>query len=224
LVLRTASRLAVPAIVAALAVGCSSSAQKTAVPRVELVPHGAALLDAQILHGANPPKLAVAWVANANSYPQTFGVTIWERRGPSWRRLYDRRIRSGKGTNLISLAGLNLDAVDLTRDGIDELIVYEDRDGSAGGFLYRVLAVTPRVRQLEARLTSQDETALFVRYGELISYDAVGRTPETANAVHCCPLYWIRTVERWNGHGLRAVSRKRVEQPPRGDLTRLPGR
>jgi hypothetical protein len=174
------------------------------------------------VYGTDPTQLAVAWAANLNSSPQTFGVTIWQRRGTTWRRLYERGIRTGKSTNLSGLAGLSLDVVDLTRDGRDELIVYEDRDGSAGAFLYRVLQTVPRVRQLEARLTSFDETRLFVRWGALISYDGVGRTPETRDALHCCPLYWIRTVKRWNGSRLVTVSRRRVKKPPLATLQRVP--
>jgi len=176
------------------------------------IPPGAHLLDLRDLQTGGPDEVAAAWVrfTRSNSFG-TFGVAIWKRptQGSRWQRIYSRSTPGGKE---YSFNDIQLRAADLTLDGTDELIVFEDLGGSAGSYDYRVLLVEGlEVRQLEARHTSEDQTTIVVQPGALISYDGVGKDPKTLTSIHCCPRYWRRTVKSWNGNRLVETGVSRVE-------------
>jgi hypothetical protein len=208
------------AVLAALGVGIAvgwlaHGGEKTVTRTRDLAPAGARTLDAQALRAqSGPSQVAVAWLRNPDRYPSEFGLTIWQRRSTAgaWQRIYERRITQSKEQ---FIHDIRMRTADVTRDGRDDLLVFEDLDGSAGNYVYRLLTTDGgRVRQLAARKTSMDETTVFAEYGELISYDGVGKNPKTLADIHCCPLYWQRTVRRWNGKRLVTAATERAKRRP----------
>jgi hypothetical protein len=184
---------------------------------VSFMPEGALMLDVRRLRTSfGPEQLAVAWARTPpGSVWAVFGLSIRQRDQPgaSWRQVYSRRIPTSKERGMHDI---RLRTADVTGEGREDLLVVEDHGGSAGAFVYRLLTTTDNgeVRQIEARRTSEDETTVLARYGELVSFDAVGKDPKTIPGIHCCPLYWQRTVKRWNGQRLVTFRVSRVQQRP----------
>ncbi len=186
--------------------------------RVEFVPTGSQLIDIRVLRGTEPQQVAVVWHRQAAQYGSGFGLTVWEHRGSGWQGIYDLAL---PGRNEFEITDVSLRAVDLTEDGRDDLFVYDDHDGSGGGFTYRVLkSARGHLDQIESGTSTADRTAIFIAPGELISYDGVGKDPATGASIHCCPRYLLRRVRRWNGKRMVVVSRSRAERVPRGFLVR----
>lgn len=188
-------------------------ASMTAPP--PFVPGEARLLDIRKLRTGGPAKVAVSWVRFGKDEPfGVFTVSLWERlpASSSWHPIYTRSV---SGSKAYGLHDIRLRTADITLDGRDELVIFEDLDGSAGNYLYRVLKVDgDQVRQLEARLTSTDDTTIIAQPGALISYDGIGKDPKTLAGIHCCPRYWRRTVKRWNGTRLVSAEVTRAETRP----------
>ena len=209
------------ALLVALGVGAAAGwfahgDKKTAARAPDFAPPGATVLDSRALRAqSGPSQVAVAWRrGDPNDYPTEFGLTIWQKAagGRVWRRLYERRVPFSKLSNIHDL---RLHTADVTRDGREDLLVYEDFDGSAGVYVYRLLTTEGgKARQIAARRTSEDDTTVFAQYGELISYDGIGKDPKTALSIHCCPLYWQRTVKTWNGQRLVTARVARTKRRP----------
>ncbi|HEV8603700.1 MAG TPA: hypothetical protein VGQ68_09945 [Gaiellaceae bacterium] len=190
--------------------------QRTVTRARDIAPPGSQVLDMRVLRSqTGPTQLAVAWRrGDPNDYPTEFGLTIWQRAGvrSPWRRLYERRIPVSK---LANIHDLRLRTADVTRDGREDLLVFEDLDGSAGVYVYRLFTTDGgNVRQIAARLSSEDDSTVIANYGELVSYDGVGKDPKSGSYIHCCPRYWRRTVQRWNGERLVTAKITRTKSRP----------
>lgn len=189
----------------------------TSPDRVEFVPTGSELIDIRVLRGTEPQQVAVAW-HRGDQYGSGFGLTVWERRGTGWQVIYRRALPA---RNEFEIADIRLRAVDLTEDGREDLFVYDDHDGSAGGFTYRVMKSAPgHFDQIDSGTSTADWTAIFIAPGELVSYDGVGKDPASVKSIHCCAKYWVRRVLRWNGKRMIVTSRSRAKRPPLGVLVR----
>jgi hypothetical protein len=180
-----------------------------------LVPADGALRDMRVLRSnSGSVQVALVWtraIRDGEAWAE-FDLSIWQQDKARWHRLYHRRLA---GTKEMGIDDVRLRTTDFTLDGRDDLLVIEDHNGSAGAYVYRVVTTHGgSARQIEARSTSFDQTSVLAEHGALISYDGVGKDPKTLLSIHCCPLYWQRTVKKWNGERLVTVATRRVGARP----------
>jgi hypothetical protein len=100
---------------------------------------------------------------------------------------------------------LPLAAIDITGDGVRDVLAWNYTDGSGGCGSYRLYAGR-RLREVYVRRDCLDTfTARLTREG-LITWRAIGSS-KMSQSIHCCYLRWLRTTRRWvHGH-LAIVSR-----------------
>jgi hypothetical protein len=185
------------------------------VPLLDLIPADAVIDRAWFVRASAdiPPQVAVSWeqIALVGSRPLRRGLVIWQRLGrrPTWRRVYSR---------VVPVYGVNRLTVqkgDVTGDRHQDLLLFEDTDGSAGCGVYRLLAtVRGRITQLFFRQACLDDAAVVLHGRALVMYDGIVRDPKTLNQIHCCWTVWQRTVQRWRGRKLVSVERTRGGPPP----------
>ena len=106
-------------------------------PKPSLAPTGARVLEDQPLRGTVDQRV-VTWRIGGHAEELAsglYGVTIWQGE----QRLYTHRARIGAG-------GIYVETGDFTSDGNDDVLVFEDQDGSGGCGVYRALTTRRSVR------------------------------------------------------------------------------
>ena len=163
-----------------------------------------------------PPEIVVTWDEDFGSRrPYALrGLSVWQRdRGfvADWHRIYVLR-RDGP-----LLEGLTATVGDATADGHDDVLVFQDLDGSGGWGVYRLLAVVAgKMRQLYVRYASSDWTTIRLERRALVVRDGLGKDPRSAGDIHCCPRFIRTRIKRWNGRALVDVKvTTRPAPPPR---------
>lgn len=182
---------------------------ETGAPFASLVPVDATLVTARLPRAPTPAALIV-WQRGFGSEPPYVetGVALWYRpfvnQVASWRRVFSLEATEfGDGVE-----GMRVETTDLTGDGREDFLVFEDTDGSAGCGLYRVYrAEASRARQLWSRQACSDWTATFFEHHRLVTEDGVGQTAASKDSIHCCPRFIRRTEYRWNGSALVVARR-----------------
>jgi hypothetical protein len=178
----------------------------------DLIPPRAELVDLTALGGTVPAQVAVVWRKPGAPYGSGLRLAVWERRRGAWQRIY---LRNLPDDNEWKIEDVRLIPGDLTGDGRDDLSVYDDHDGSAGGFTFRLFRSLPRrMEQIDSLSGTRDRNAVFMRGTDLVTYTGVGKDPASGSNIHCCPSYWRRDLERWNGKRLVIVSRTRLRSVP----------
>jgi hypothetical protein len=176
-------------------------------PLQQLVPARTAVVRSWTLAGGadNPSSVAVAWHGPLleGSGWGVRGVSVWQRhRGGDevwWSQ--DAALR----TNAYEITGAT---ADLTGDGRRELLLREEKGGTAGSGVYRLLApFRGRARLLLVRSLSLDEGTIQLARGGVLVREGVGKDPRTAGAIHCCALKTRTTLLRWDGHRLAVAER-----------------
>src|SRR5262245_53046791 len=99
----------------------------------DLVPPHADLVDVTSLRGTVPPQVAVVSRLRAAPFGSPFRLTVWERRHALWQRIYSRNLPDHEW----QIDTVRLSSMDVTSDGRNDLMVYDDHGGSAGGFTFR---------------------------------------------------------------------------------------
>jgi hypothetical protein len=155
-----------------------------------------------------PPEIVLTWDDDLGLH----GLSVWQRaRAPfaDWRRIYLLRRDESLVEKLTATFG------DATGDGHDDVLVFQDQDGSGGWGTYRLLAVVAgRMRQLYVRVASSDWTAIHLARGALVVRDGIGKDPRSAGDIHCCPRFIRTRVKRWNGRALVDVKVTTRPAPP----------
>jgi hypothetical protein len=165
------------------------------------VPTGAVVLQKQTLRatGGVPDQRVVTWqLGGKPEEPSSslYGVSIWQGK----RQIYSHRARAGA-------LRLSVETGDFTGDAHDDVLVFDDLDGSGACGVYRVLATgAGSARQVNARLLCEDQGSIHLRKHGLLVSLGVRRDPKTAQQTHCCYRFVRRTVLRWTGGRLVTVS------------------
>jgi hypothetical protein len=200
------------ALVAILAVSLAGALllghalEKTTRSKPSLAPRGARVIGNRPL---GSQKIVLWRLGGQAEEPSSglYGVTILEGK----RRLYSHRARPGA-------VRISIETGDFTGDGRDDVLVFDDTDGSGACGVYRALVTAPgSVRQVQARLLCEDEGSIHVRDGGLLVRLGVTKDPQTHYSPHCCYLYVRRALQRWNGNGwVRVRSKLTRLRPPHG--------
>jgi hypothetical protein len=164
-----------------------------------LVPAGSTPAIRAVLATPDAPidQIAVTWRAGGPT-PGRSGLIVWQATegDPAWRAVYAFTDPGAAG-----VFGIRLDEMDVTADGIADLITFEDVGGSGACGTYRVVASTAGDAS-EILRRSVCDTDIQVAGGDLRVREAVFG-PEDP---HCCPRAFKTTVLRWNGSDWERVS------------------
>lgn len=161
--------------------------------------------DAQLVARATLPAsggisdgVAVAYVLGTDPFASEHGFALWQRfdEAPAWSvvlAFVDPPRRA--------ILGVRLEAGDLTGDGHDDVLTFEDAGGSGACGTWRVIAPSPgAAEQLFIRRTCDAE--IRISDGDLEIRAAVYEAADP----HCCPSAFRITTLRWNGSRWSRVS------------------
>lgn len=168
-----------------------------------LLPPGATVAFADV-EAAPIDQIALAWERGDDPFAAERGFVLWQRTADplAWHAVYAFTDGPRKGV----LGIQRPQRADLTGDGLDELVTFEDRGGTGACGVTRV--ISPRVGAADEIYrratcdaeTSVDGTALEVReavYGQ--------------DDPHCCPSAFRTTTLEWDGE--RFVETDVAEDP-----------
>ena len=174
-----------------------------------LVPPGSSVGNTAVLAIPDDPvdQLAVAWVSGDPAARRS-GLIVWQRADAqsAWEAVYAFVDPKGRG-----VFGVRMDQGDVTRDGIADLLAFEDVGGSGACGTYRVIATT-----------AGDAAEIFRRNVCDAEIQIAGRDLRLREAVfepddpHCCPSAFRTTVLRWNGKDWTEVSEEVSAVPSTG--------
>lgn len=164
-----------------------------AVPPEALVPAGASVSSTWTMTPPGDPValIGVAWGRGSGLVHVEHGFVVWERfeQTPPWRAVYGFTDRPSK-----DVFAVRLSLGDLTADGIDDALTFEDMDGSGGCGTWRVVSPTDgAVTELFRQQTC--DTQIINSAGTLKIRQAVFAPGDA----HCCPSSFHITILRWNG-------------------------
>jgi hypothetical protein len=169
------------------------------VPVADLVPLGAEVTMRFPVTSDRVPQIALAWKRGVDPFSSEHGFELWQLFGdaPPWRVVY-----AFTDPPSARVLGVRFDVGDVTGDAIPDVLTFEDKDGSGGCGVWRVVRsdagfATPIFRRstcdTEIELTSG---TLRIRSAEYEPGDS-----------HCCPSRFRTTTIRWDGNGWTVVDR-----------------
>jgi hypothetical protein len=181
--------------------------EKATTSTQTLAPHGARIVSRATLPATAtvPSQTVVVWARPLADDPavKRFGVRLWQGR----TIVYEHR-------SPVNTESAEFEAGDFTGDGHDDLLVFDNTDGSGGCGVYRALATSPgSVRQVSLRLLCEDQGSIHLQRQGLVFRMGEQRDPATAQQTHCCYRFVRTTVRRWNGSELVAVRSSRKPLP-----------
>jgi hypothetical protein len=172
-----------------------------------LVPPGSTVTSSATLAVPTDPidQIALTWRRGADPFAPQTGLVVWQRPGAEqdWRAVYAFTTRPASG-----VLGTSVEAGDLTRDGIEDLLTLEQRGGSGACGTWRVVESRPGAPRETFRLTACD-TEVTIAGGDLEVREAVF----DADDPHCCPSAVRTTTLRWNGQRWERTSRTTEPAP-----------
>lgn len=158
-----------------------------------LVPPGARLTDRVTLAaaGALPDQVAVAYVVGDDPFAAEHGFAIWQRfpDTPAWSVVLAFVDAPDEG-----VLGIRVQAGDVTADGHDDVLTFEETGGSGACGTWRLVAAgADGTDQRMKRRTCDAE--LVIAGGALELREAVYEPSDA----HCCPSTFRYTTLEWNG-------------------------
>jgi len=163
------------------------------LPGAALVPPGAELTARVELPagGGLPDQVAVAYGIGEDPFARQHGFAVWERfaEPPAWSVVYAFVDAPRRG-----VLGIRLQAGDLTGDGHDDVLVFEETGGSGACGTWRVVAATEEGTTLLFKRKTCD-AELLIRDGALELREAIYE-PEDP---HCCPSAFRYATLEWDG-------------------------
>jgi len=158
-----------------------------------LAPPGATVTATSMLVTPEDPvdQIAIAWRRGENPFASEQGLVVWQPFGsaPRWRALYAFTDRPSKGT-----LGIDVDAGDLTDDGIPDLLTFEQQGGTGACGTWRVIASAAGAASEVFREQTCD-TQVQIADGGLAVREAVFGP----NDPHCCPSAFRVSRLEWDG-------------------------
>lgn len=179
-----------------------------AVPTGELVPPGAQVTSTWTMSPPDDPiaLVGLAWARGNDPFGQEHGFVLWERfdQDPPWRAIYAFTDPPSR-----EVFGIRFQIGDLTDDGIDDVLTFEDMGGSGGCGVWRVISPMGGVASQILREHTCDAQirngggALRIRQAVFQPGDA-----------HCCPSSFETTVLRWDGTTWQQLERTTTSASP----------
>ena len=163
-----------------------------AVPSEALVPPGASVTSTWTMTPPSDPValIGLAWSRGGGLVHVEHGFVVWERfeETPPWRAVYGFTDKPAK-----DVFAVRLSIDDLTADGINDALTFEDTDGSGACGTWRVVSPTEgAVTELFRQQTC--DTQIINSAGTLKIRQAVFAPGDA----HCCPSSFHVTILRWN--------------------------
>jgi hypothetical protein len=171
------------------------------VPVAELVPVGAEVTVVRRLAATSDrvSQIALAWTRGVDPFSSEHGFELWQLflDAPPWRVVYAFTDPASE-----EVFGVRFDMGDVTGDAIPDALTFEDKGGSGGCGVWRVVRsgsgfATPIFHR--STCDTQIELAsgtLRIRAAEYEPGDS-----------HCCPSRFRTTTIRWDGRGWTVVDR-----------------
>lgn len=174
-------------------------------PFEPLVPPSAEVIDAwfQQPSGANPAFAWVVWGRGEDPFARELGVVLWERSpdDDAWRAIHGFTDRPTKG-----VLGISLEAADLTGDGFEDGLTFEQTGGTGACGRWRVVA--PFRGGAMVALDRQTCDAELSIVGDHLELREAVYGPDDA---HCCPSAFRTTTLEWDGRAF--VETAVLEEP-----------
>jgi hypothetical protein len=173
-----------------------------ALPDEALVPPDAQVTDRLTLPAVSgiPDGVAVAYVLGADPFAAEHGFALWQRfeEAPAWSMVFAFVDPPREG-----ILGIRLVAGDLTDDGYQDVLAFEDRGGTGACGTWRVITPDPGAASEIFRRTTCD-TQIRIAGDAMEVREAVYEPGDP----HCCPSAFRLSTLRWNGLRFReTVSR-----------------
>ncbi len=174
------------------------------IPDAALVPPGAELTGRLELAAAGglPDQIAVTYASGADPFAREHGFAVWERypEPPAWSVVLAFVDPPERG-----VLGIRLQAGDLTGDGHEEVLAFEETGGTGACGRWRVVTgAGVGARVVFKRSTCDAE--LLIRGGALRLREAIYEPGDP----HCCPSAFRYATLEWDGEGFVETS-SRVE-------------
>jgi hypothetical protein len=105
-------------------------------------------------------------------------------------------------------AALRLTALDVTGDGVRDVLAWNYTDGSGGCGSYRLYAGR-RLREVYVHRDCLDNFVARLTPHGLVSWRAIAgsKDPKSGTYIHCCWLRWLETTRGWVRGRLTIVAR-----------------
>jgi hypothetical protein len=169
------------------------------LPRHAVLPPGATETASHVLDGdgEGPDTLALAWARRDDPLAAERGLVIWQRfpQRPAWRAVYAFTDPPERG-----VLGIRLEPGDVTGDGVDDLLSFEDIGGSGGCGTWRVV-VTAEPGAAEVWRRRGCDTQVRLSRGRVEVREAVFEPGDA----HCCPSAYRISRLAWDGETLTEV-------------------
>jgi hypothetical protein len=170
-------------------------------PVAELVPVGAEVTEVRRLAATSDrvSQIALAWTRGVDPFSSEHGFELWQLflDAPPWRVVYAFTDPASE-----EVFGVRFDMGDVTGDAIPDALTFEDKGGSGGCGVWRVVRsgsgfATPIFHR------STCDTQIVLASGTLRIRAAEYEPGDS----HCCPSRFRTTTIRWDGRGWTVVDR-----------------
>jgi hypothetical protein len=162
-------------------------------PFEELVPPGSEVLGAWFQQAPDGSRAftGVVWGRGEDPFARELGLVLWERfpEGTTWRATHAFTDAPARG-----VLGISLAVADLTGDGLDDALTFEQTGGSGACGTWRVIAPVHGGAVAALRRTTCDAGIAIV--GTHLELREAVFEPDDA---HCCPSAFRTTTLEWDG-------------------------
>ncbi|HXF73677.1 MAG TPA: hypothetical protein VNO79_13845 [Actinomycetota bacterium] len=173
----------------------------TEVPIAPLLPEGARS-EGVVYLGAEgePARIAVLWSRGEDPLARMRGLAVWApfEDPPPWRVVYAFTDRPRE-----QVLGIRPQTGDLTGDGREDLLTFEETGGTGACGRWRVIAQTEGGAEEILHRETCDTTIDLTGEGTLLVREAVFAPDDP----HCCPSAVRLTTLAWTGARWRVVER-----------------
>lgn len=171
------------------------------VPVADLVPVGAEVTGAWRLPSTSdqPSQIALAWTRGVDPFSSEHGFEVWQLfpDKPPWRVVYAFTDPPSEG-----VLGVRLDVGDVTGDAVPDSLTFEDKGGSGGCGVWRLVQSGVGFATSILRRSTCD-TEIEIASGTLRIRAAEYEPGDS----HCCPSRFRTTTIRWDGANWTVVDR-----------------
>jgi hypothetical protein len=178
-------------------------ALEKAKPKRSLAPRGATVVGVKPL---SDDQRVLLWRMGGHAeepMSSLYGVTLVEGR----TRLYSHRAPRGS-------LRLSVETGDISGDGRQDVLVFDDTGGSGACGDYRAVVLGPGSSRVALRRPlCEDQGSIHLRRGGLLVSVGEKKDPKTREQIHCCYRFVRRTLVRWNETHW-TIARSSVERLP----------
>lgn len=145
-------------------------------------------------------EVAFTWRRGDDPFAQEQGFVIWQRSLQAWAAVYAFTDKPAEG-----VLGISVQVGELTDDGVDEYLTFEQTGGSGACGTWRVITSSPGRPQEVFDRTACDTDVRIVN-GALEVREAVYEPGDP----HCCPSAFLTSTFEWDGEAFVLVSSEEI--------------